>query len=760
MDGTKREGSIVPKLRLAVPIALLTTACVLLLSLPAGAVTAPYFEDFEAEPLCTPTCGAACPLTATGWTNATGDDIDWTVHAGPTQSTGTGPSTDHNPGTATGKYLYVEATQPCYGGQVANLVSPPLELQGTTNPRALFWYHMDGGWMGDLHVDLFDGNGWQLDIIAPITDDLDQWQQTPLLDLSPWIGSTVNLRLRGITGSYYESDMAVDDFAFVDLNSNDVGVVAILDPVDGMCGMSTDEVVVEVMNYGLNVQSNVPVQVQVAGAVTATLSGTLTGPIVPLGGTDMVALGPLNTFSGGAITLDATTQLSGDQDPGNDALATVAANLAPMEVVVTAPGPVCPGETASLAVTAPETGVTYGWYDLPSGGTQLGTGATFTTPALTQNTSYYTQREYSPADQVGPLDNTIGTGGNHDPAFGRGLVFDVTSAVLIDSVQVYPDGPGDVVVRLLDGNANVLAIATVTVNTAGNKTPIPLGFYVAPGTGYVLDGVGTTTGGLYRNNAGTSYPYAGTNLQITGPTNNNPIYYYYFYDWAVLEPVCTGETTQVLVSVDPAQCTVDLATAMADDPDPVAAGGTLIYTVTVTNNGAQDAPDVVLTTTLPGEVANPQTLGCAEDPAGVSTCSLGTVAAGASAVVTIDVDVSSGATGTFTAQAAVATTGTDTDPNNDGATEDTTIGTGGAGGSTSSGTGGSSSGTGGSTSSGTGGSTSSGEGGDGVGPIYVEDSGCGCRVVGDEGHQRRAPWAPLALASLWLGLGLCRRRSA
>ncbi|MBW2456387.1 MAG: DUF11 domain-containing protein, partial [Deltaproteobacteria bacterium] len=598
-----------------------------------------------------------------------------------------------------------------------------------------------------------------------ITDDLNQWQQTALIDLSPWIGSTVNLRLRGVTGTNYQSDMAMDDFAFLDFDSNDVGVVAIVDPVSDVCGLSADEVVVEVMNFGIASQSNVPVQVQVGGAVTATLTGTLAGPLAPLGGTDLLALGPLDTFSGGAITMDATTQLGGDQNQGNDALATVAANLAPMEVVVTPPGVLCPGEPATLAVTSPESGVTYGWYDQPSGGTQLGTGSTHTTGPVTQTTTYYTQREYNPPEYVGPVDNTIGTGGTHDPAFERGLVFDVSSAVVIDSVQVYPNGPGDVVVRLLDDSANLLTSATVAVNTAGNKTPIPLGFYVPPGTGYVLDAVGTTTGGLFRNDSGPAYPYSGTHLQITGPTNNLPDYYYYFYEWAVLEAVCTGETTPVGVSVDPGQCTVDVEVVLADAPDPVAAGATLTYSVTVINNGPQDAPGVVLTTTLPAEVANPQTLGCAEDPVGVPTCTLDSVAAGANAAVTIDVDVSSGATGTFTAQAAVATTGADTNSSNDMATEDTTVGTGGAGGSTSSsGTGGSSSGTGGASSgtggasSGTGGSTTSGDGGDAAGPILVEDSGCGCRVAGD-GERRRSPWAPVAMGTLLLGLGLRRRRT-
>ncbi|OCX51945.1 hypothetical protein BEL04_18265 [Mucilaginibacter sp. PPCGB 2223] len=49
----------------------------------------------------------------------------------------------------------------------------------------------------------------------------------------------------------------------------------------------------------------------------------------------------------------------------------------------------CSGSSATLTATAP--GGTYDWYDSASGGTLLFTGATYTTPALTVNTTYYVQ---------------------------------------------------------------------------------------------------------------------------------------------------------------------------------------------------------------------------------------------------------------------------------------------------------------------------------------------------------------------------------
>jgi gliding motility-associated-like protein len=51
---------------------------------------------------------------------------------------------------------------------------------------------------------------------------------------------------------------------------------------------------------------------------------------------------------------------------------------------------ICSGSTAALSATA-NGGTTLAWFDAPTGGTQVGTGANFTTPALTASKTYYVQ---------------------------------------------------------------------------------------------------------------------------------------------------------------------------------------------------------------------------------------------------------------------------------------------------------------------------------------------------------------------------------
>ena len=90
----------------------------------------------------------------------------------------------------------------------------------------------------------------------------------------------------------------------------------------------------------------------------------------------------------------------------------------------------------------------------------------------------------------------------------------------------------------------------------------------------------------------------------------------------------------------------DLSITKTDSQDPVAAGGALSYTLTVTNSGPSDASNVVITETLPSGVTFVSSTGCAEDPAGVPTCSLGTLTAGNAGVATIDVTIDAPTTGT------------------------------------------------------------------------------------------------------------------
>ena len=128
--------------------------------------------------------------------------------------------------------------------------------------------------------------------------------------------------------------------------------------------------------------------------------------------------------------------------------------------------------------------------------------------------------------------------------------------------------------------------------------------------------------------------------------------------------VCTITNSEVIA---------DLSIAKSDDVDPIVAGGTLTYTVTVTNAGPSDAVNVVVTDTLPAGVTFVSTSGCTEDPSGVPTCSLGGIANGASANYTITVSVDATTVGTITNTASVTSDTSDDDATDNTTTEDTLV---------------------------------------------------------------------------------------
>ena len=174
-----------------------------------------FNDDFESETTCSTAsnCGTAvCNLSGlwTNLTNGVDDTIDWRIDAGGTPSTGTGPTTDYSPGTGGGKYAYTEASG-CYV-QTAILESSCVSLDVNYNFELA--YHMSGINMGSLHIDLFSAGGWQTDIITPISGDQGTAWQTLIVDLSAYTGQSIKLRVRGVTGNSYESDIAIDDIKF------------------------------------------------------------------------------------------------------------------------------------------------------------------------------------------------------------------------------------------------------------------------------------------------------------------------------------------------------------------------------------------------------------------------------------------------------------------------------------------------------------------------------------------------------------------
>ncbi len=172
----------------------------------------PLNEDFETGTVCaTAVCANTSCTLPNGWTNGENgvdDDTNWFIDENGTTSGGTGPATDYNPGTISGNYVFIESSG-CFN-QEAHLISPCINI-GSGTHALTFAYHMYGATMGELHLDIQVDGVWTNDLISPIVGDQGNVWYTAYADLGPYTGEVVKLRFRGITGSSFTSDMAIDD---------------------------------------------------------------------------------------------------------------------------------------------------------------------------------------------------------------------------------------------------------------------------------------------------------------------------------------------------------------------------------------------------------------------------------------------------------------------------------------------------------------------------------------------------------------------
>ena len=187
-----------------------------------GSITAPWTETFD-------TYLSGTNFSGNGWYNdSLLDDMDWTVDAIGTGSSGTGPSDDVSGG---GNYIYTEATG--NSNKTANVNSVCVNTSNLTTPNIRFSYHMYGTAMGTLELVVDDSVYWSQ------SGNLgNQWNQAQIsLPSDP----NLLIQFRGLTGNSFTSDMALDEIIVddglsagcTDTSANNYSVLALVD--DGSC---------------------------------------------------------------------------------------------------------------------------------------------------------------------------------------------------------------------------------------------------------------------------------------------------------------------------------------------------------------------------------------------------------------------------------------------------------------------------------------------------------------------------------------------
>lgn len=245
---------------------------------------------------------------------------------------------------------------------------------------------------------------------------------------------------------------------------------------------------------------------------------------------------------------------------------------APLTVTVLNPGtPSTTGATLSGPGSAvlSATGSNVRWFDAAVGGNQVGSGATFTTPQLSQTTTYWATSRATQSGITAYVGKPTNSGSGGYSSNDEYLVFDAYKDLTIKSVRVYTTTAGNRTFQVLAEDGSFIAQTTAYVNT-GN-TRVTLNLPVPQGNNLRLY-VTNTLRSLYRNSSssGVNFPYTVPNVLSIKTTSVGVAAYPYCYDWEVstADKTCESARTPATVTVG-SQLPLDLKVMLEGPYDQV-----------------------------------------------------------------------------------------------------------------------------------------------------------------------------------------------
>lgn len=262
-------------------------------------------------------------------------------------------------------------------------------------------------------------------------------------------------------------------------------------------------------------------------------------------------------------------------------------------ITSTTPGSVCESGTVDLQVTANSSNIY--WYESATGGEPINVGANFTTPEISQTTSYYVSEAFIGQSLIdnqgkpGPLSNSSSTSTYY------GLEFTINQPTTIVDVQVYnaETSQNTITVGLYELNNPSTAIEEASFvltpgsSSAASPNTLTLNWDVTPGTYFIRKSMGSGSL-LYSTSSDNDFPYAlGTVGEITGSRYYTGSFtstsYYYFYNWTIIGPEVLCET-EPRTQIDATVYDIETTSVSADDYQVCAGGSTMLHVTSDDSN--------------------------------------------------------------------------------------------------------------------------------------------------------------------------------
>ncbi|MET0300712.1 MAG: S8 family serine peptidase, partial [Flavitalea sp.] len=309
----------------------------------------------------------------------------------------------------------------------------------------------------------------------------------------------------------YAGGQTIDLLGSVVSPSKNVGVIAVVNPLNTSCATDSQMVTIRIKNFGDVPQSNIPVTAVIrnGGATLATFNAVY--PLSIDGGAEsnFTFQAYYNSTGASAITIAARTNLNGDQTPANDEYtATIAAGAAGAAPTGTAEQ--CGSEEVTLTRTGDVSSGTAFWYTAATGGTPIASGNATTTTVIPTDRTYYLG--LNDAKTKGGLANKMIFPDGGYNAFTGYLRFSTTGPMIIESARLYIGHAGKIEVTVgeiaSEENGQVARYYALSTNTIDVYPTTP-----TPKTGLVNTNNPNDTGAVFA-----------LNLQVPAAGNKYIIY--------------------------------------------------------------------------------------------------------------------------------------------------------------------------------------------------------------------------------------------
>lgn len=171
--------------------------------------TAPFTENFDGSSFVVGGSFANPGEIDPCWERIDANTYFWAPEQNGTLSNNTGPSGDHT--TGAGKFMFSDG----FGqAQQTELLTPNVDLSPLTSPELRFWYHMYGGSIDKMEIEVWNGSAWVNELTLTgqsHTASSDPWTEA-VVNLSTYVNDTIQVRFIAFRqGNTTANDMALDD---------------------------------------------------------------------------------------------------------------------------------------------------------------------------------------------------------------------------------------------------------------------------------------------------------------------------------------------------------------------------------------------------------------------------------------------------------------------------------------------------------------------------------------------------------------------